>query len=40
MVDRNEDEDNKSEASKNRRRREAELFGDSFEDDELNDNTQ
>jgi hypothetical protein len=39
MVDCDEDEDNKSEASKNRRRIEAELFGDSFEDDELNDNS-
>jgi len=39
MVDRDKDEDNKSEASKTRRRKEAELFGESFQVDELNDNT-
>ena len=39
MVDRDEEEENKTEASRDIRRREAELFGESFEEDELNDNT-
>ena len=39
MVDRDEEEENKTEAIRAIRRREAELFGESFEEDELNDNT-
>ena len=39
MVDCDEEEENKTEASRAIRRREAELFGESFEEDELNDNT-
>jgi len=39
MVDRDEEEKNKTEAIRAIRRRDAELFGESFEEDELNDDT-
>jgi hypothetical protein len=39
MVDRDEEEENKTEDSRAKKRREAELFGKSFEEDELNNNT-
>jgi hypothetical protein len=39
MVDRDEEEEKKKEASKALRRRDAELFGESYDKDEFNDNT-
>ena len=39
MVDRDKEEEKNSEASKAIRRRDAELFGESYDEDELNDNT-
>ena len=39
MVDRDEEEKNKTEAIRAIRRRDAELFGESYDEDEFNDNT-